>query len=126
LRAFVSRCLGWLALLLGVGLFLELLLVMSQPVGGGERKDLIAKAYMKADIVSAVKQYAIKNRSLPIHVTQLLAPPRGQGSLTEDMIIDPWNREYTIAYFNPDLDHPVFAVICWGPDGNEPIVVRSE
>jgi hypothetical protein len=131
LRSFIFRCLSWLALRAAVAVFLvmlmELLVVMSCNVlDGAGHKNEIAKAYMKANIVSAVKQYAIKNKTLPITVRQLLAPPVGQGSLTEDAIIDPWNREYTITYLSQDLDHPVFAVICWGPDGNEPIVVKSE
>jgi hypothetical protein len=125
-RSFAAGCTGMLALELLLVLGFVGTAVMLFPGGFVSDRVETAKANMKANIVSAVKQYAIKNGTLPTTVGQLLAPPAGQGSLTLDAIIDPWNHEYKLTYFSQDLDHPVFAVICWGPIDGKPIVVKSE
>jgi len=89
-----------------------------------EQKKEIARSSMKSNIVSGVKQFCIKNKRVPVQITELLAPPNGEGSLTQDAINDPWGQPYKLVYTVESPDNPIFEVISEG--SGEAIVVGSQ
>src|SRR5262245_26260880 len=75
-----------------------------------------AQSRMRGTLWQAVKQYQIKHSAPPQSIMELLAPPAGQGILTQDSIIDPWGRPYELVITGSDADgNCSFELISEGP-----------